>query len=219
MRVDTQLVRNERLKRTWSQEQLAQVSGLGLRTVQRIESGGNASLETAKSLAAVFELPVDALLVESAPPPGTTTLPLRFNLFRPWRTFAAGCMTALITMGGFVSMQGALAEQVDLDFALRLHGEELSRSRAIGNAGSPIVVEVAERVKITVTPAVREDGLILVTAEICLYQDGEFKIIAKPTLLAENGKKGMFRVGKQSISQDGEMNFEGIEFEITPMLE
>ena len=41
MQVDAQLIRSERLKRAWSQEQLAQVTGLGLRTVQRIENGGN----------------------------------------------------------------------------------------------------------------------------------------------------------------------------------
>ena len=50
--IDTR-IRNERLKRAWSQEQLAQVSGLGLRTVQRIENGGKASLETIKALAHV----------------------------------------------------------------------------------------------------------------------------------------------------------------------
>lgn len=51
MFVNAQLIRNKRLKRAWSQEHLAQTTGLGLRTVQRIESDGNASLETVKALA------------------------------------------------------------------------------------------------------------------------------------------------------------------------
>ncbi len=44
-----------RLKRHWSQEQLAEMSGLSIRTIQRIENGENAGLESLKSLAAVFE--------------------------------------------------------------------------------------------------------------------------------------------------------------------
>lgn len=44
-----------RLNRHWSQEQLAAMSGLSIRTIQRIENGENAGLESLKSLAAVFE--------------------------------------------------------------------------------------------------------------------------------------------------------------------
>jgi transcriptional regulator with XRE-family HTH domain len=44
-----------RLERHWSQEQLADMSGLSIRTIQRIENGENAGLESLKSLAAVFE--------------------------------------------------------------------------------------------------------------------------------------------------------------------
>lgn len=44
-----------RLERHWSQDQLAEMSGLSIRTIQRIENGGNAGLESLKSLAAVFD--------------------------------------------------------------------------------------------------------------------------------------------------------------------
>jgi transcriptional regulator with XRE-family HTH domain len=45
-----------RLERHWSQNQLAEMSGLSIRTIQRIESGENVGLESLKSLAAVFEI-------------------------------------------------------------------------------------------------------------------------------------------------------------------
>ena len=45
-----------RLERHWSQDQLAEMSGLSIRTIQRIERGENAGLESLKSLAAVFEI-------------------------------------------------------------------------------------------------------------------------------------------------------------------
>ena len=48
-------IKKLRLERHWSQEQLAEMSGLNIRTIQRIENGENAGLESLKSLAAVFE--------------------------------------------------------------------------------------------------------------------------------------------------------------------
>lgn len=44
------LVKRLRTQRSWSQEQLAEYSGLSVRTIQRVESGNKASLETLKCL-------------------------------------------------------------------------------------------------------------------------------------------------------------------------
>lgn len=55
------LINKLRLKKGWSQQQLAQVSGTSLRTIQRVEAGATASLETLKSLAAVFEVSLEDL--------------------------------------------------------------------------------------------------------------------------------------------------------------
>ncbi|MHC9511160.1 helix-turn-helix domain-containing protein [Kangiella sp. M94] len=53
------IVRKLRLKRGWSQEQLAELTGVSTRTIQRIERGQTKpSLETQKSLAAVFEVDI-----------------------------------------------------------------------------------------------------------------------------------------------------------------
>ncbi|PRO71647.1 hypothetical protein C6Y40_20845 [Alteromonas alba] len=54
-------VKSLRLPRHWSQEQLAQLSNLNVRTIQRVEKGEGAGLETLKSLASVFEISVDEL--------------------------------------------------------------------------------------------------------------------------------------------------------------
>lgn len=58
------IVKKLRESRNWSQEQLAQMAGLSMRTVQRVEAGNNASMETLKSLAAVFEVSIDTLTEE-----------------------------------------------------------------------------------------------------------------------------------------------------------
>lgn len=78
------LVHKLRLQRGWSQEQLADLSGLSVRTIQRIERGGSASVESLKALAAVFEVDFRQLRQEvdmpvppppSAPPPAAAPAP------------------------------------------------------------------------------------------------------------------------------------------------
>ena len=51
-------VKQLRLQRAWSQEQLAEMAGLSVRTIQRIENGERPGLETLSALAAVFEVTV-----------------------------------------------------------------------------------------------------------------------------------------------------------------
>lgn len=55
------LIQKLRLQRGWSQEQLAEMSGLSVRTIQRLEKGQTASLESLKSLASVFEIDIQQL--------------------------------------------------------------------------------------------------------------------------------------------------------------
>jgi len=50
------LVQKLRVRRGWSQEQLAEVSGLSVRTIQRIERGQTPSAESLKAIASVFEV-------------------------------------------------------------------------------------------------------------------------------------------------------------------
>ena len=59
------IIRKLRLDKGWSQEQLAEISGVSTRTIQRIERGKTASLESLKCLAAVFETEVTDLREET----------------------------------------------------------------------------------------------------------------------------------------------------------
>ncbi|MEN0038052.1 MAG: helix-turn-helix transcriptional regulator [Cellvibrio sp.] len=61
MKAKSSLIRKYRTDRLWSQEQLAEISGLGLRTIQRLEARGSGSQESIKALAAVFEVEADTL--------------------------------------------------------------------------------------------------------------------------------------------------------------
>jgi transcriptional regulator with XRE-family HTH domain len=55
------LIQKYRLQRGWSQEQLAELSGLSVRTIQRLERGQTPSLESLNALAAVFEVDISRL--------------------------------------------------------------------------------------------------------------------------------------------------------------
>jgi transcriptional regulator with XRE-family HTH domain len=59
------ILKQLRISRHLSQEQLAQMSGLNVRTIQRIESGQNASVESLKCLAAVLEVDISTLNQET----------------------------------------------------------------------------------------------------------------------------------------------------------
>ena len=55
------ILKQLRIGRHLSQEQLAQMSGLNVRTIQRIESGHNASMESLKCLASALEVDIETL--------------------------------------------------------------------------------------------------------------------------------------------------------------
>lgn len=63
-KVDAPKIKRWREERHWSQEHLAQLAGIGLRTLQRIENGENASSDTVTALAAAFDVEAMALSVD-----------------------------------------------------------------------------------------------------------------------------------------------------------
>jgi transcriptional regulator with XRE-family HTH domain len=67
MNINATLVKQLRLEKSWSQEELAIATGLNLRTVQRIEKEATASLQSKKALASVFGVAVKDLEQKELP--------------------------------------------------------------------------------------------------------------------------------------------------------
>lgn len=66
MKIDADTVRRLRESRAWSQEQLAAVAGVSVRTIQRVEADGSGSCETCMGLANAFEcVPADLMKASS----------------------------------------------------------------------------------------------------------------------------------------------------------
>lgn len=63
MKIDSNRLRKLRAAHNWSQEQLSEVCGLSLRTIQRLENGGTASIESIRALAAAFDIDPNELIL------------------------------------------------------------------------------------------------------------------------------------------------------------
>jgi transcriptional regulator with XRE-family HTH domain len=98
MKIDGNRVRALREDRAWSQEHLAEVTGLSVRTIQRIETDGNASAESRLALAAAFAV----MLADLAPPPVATTEPAAPVSVRRKRGSGRHALAYLVICGGLL---------------------------------------------------------------------------------------------------------------------
>ena len=67
MYINIDLLKREREARNWTQQQLADICDLSLRTIQRIEKGGIASKESLASLGSAFNIEASTLLSTEPP--------------------------------------------------------------------------------------------------------------------------------------------------------
>lgn len=82
MHVNSIRLRELRVARQWSQEQLATLSGLNLRTIQRLESGAKISQESLRALCSVFEVPAESLLASEPGPSESALRAIREGVMR-----------------------------------------------------------------------------------------------------------------------------------------
>lgn len=64
-------IKDLRVARGWSQEQLATIAGLSTRTIQRIENGDQASLDTLAAIASALGLQVNELSIPAQSSPSS----------------------------------------------------------------------------------------------------------------------------------------------------
>jgi|GEM_PF-511988 len=88
-------IRLERQKRSWTQEQLAERAKLSARTVQRIECGADASLETLRLIADAFGIDVDSLRTRTT----------RTHFSAPWERTVKVVTTVTVVILGIVLVE------------------------------------------------------------------------------------------------------------------
>ena len=67
MKINAEFIIKTRREKCWSQEELAIAAGLNLRTVQRIEAEGSASLQSKKAIASACEIDIQQLDFKESP--------------------------------------------------------------------------------------------------------------------------------------------------------
>lgn len=178
MQVNVDAVKAARLKRAWSQEQLAGAAGLGVRTIQRVEASGVASNETVKCLAAVFECSTQHLLRSSVPP----------VFRRPWkRPLAFGAMASALLFSVAFFVVRAHAGEVMLDVVLGVGESNPKAFKLITEEGQKAEFRVDEQVRIVLSPTLEKNGRILLAAEVYGHDGKAYRLLATPKVLTGNG--------------------------------
>jgi transcriptional regulator with XRE-family HTH domain len=184
MRIDASRIRAAREQRAWSQEHLAEVTGLSLRTVQRVEISGAASFETARALAAVFEVPVMMLRAEPLSPRPALLARLRYLI-------VAALLAAAVSL---VFVRSAHAGDVLLDVGVSLNDEKLGEHQLLAPAGKSAEIKLEGQVRLFINPIVTQDGSILLSLRVEEPVGNGWKEFAQPRLLVGNGIEAAVKV-------------------------
>lgn len=213
MKVDSRRIRTEREKRAWSQEHLAEVSGLGLRTIQRIETTGAASYESVRALAAVLHVDVAALRV--ADDRGPRASPPR-RVVRWRRSLAGAVAVAAAAAGGLFIAGTGFAEQIVLDVGVSMndtdnHVRQWS-SRVLVDEGALVndVNDLAlfDVFKLQFVPTVTDDGHVLIAFKIFVRNGSDYELVTSPSIITASGKEAEIRL----TTEDGT----SLSFVVTP---
>jgi len=207
MRIDAKRIRAERERRAWSQEHLAIVSGLGLRTIQRIEKTGAASFESARALAAVLEIDVAELRVaREEPTPARASATTRFRLRA--RPVIGGAAAALTAAGALFVASKGFADVVMLDVGVSMNDSQVEHSQLVTDANDHVALRaIDDRLRVVVVPTIETNGIMLAT-EIYVLEGSGYVLASSPKLLVENGKQAEIDL----TTKDGA----SIHFSITP---
>lgn len=183
LKINSEFIKAERQKRGWSQEQLAAADGLGVRTIQRMESGSTASSESAKSLAAVFEVPFSRLLIEK---------PKAF-LLRRRLLVAAGAVYAALSSSLFL-MSRANATDVAMAVVVGTEITGESRMNIEVNSGAQTEIKLEKDLRLLLTPTIQKDGTIFLATELYGWDGSGFKLVGKPRLLMRQGEETQLKL-------------------------
>lgn len=205
VKTNSENIKSSRLKRAWSQEHLAHVAGLGLRTIHRIETKGEASLESIKAIASALEVPLNEMML----PPATPKTWLN-SLLTSKRVIASFMATICTILTIFVATS-VIAEQVMLNVSISVDNEPMGSSQFLTETGADAEFLFENRLKMIIAATVKDNNNLFIETKIFEFNGGDFHLIGAPKLLVENNAKAGI-----SITSDTGTNF---QFSITPKIQ
>ena len=184
MQLDASRIRGERERRAWSQEQLAEVTGVSLRTIQRVETSGSASFETSRALAAVFGLNAADLKMHA--PAKTSRIVSRLR--------NAAIAASLVLGLGVLFVENAKAGDVMLDVGVSLNSEKLAQNQLVAPEGKSAEIRLEGQVRVFVNPIVTQDGSILLSLRVEEPSGSKWVEVGEPRVMVGNGNEAVVRV-------------------------
>lgn len=179
VKIDHELLRHKREGRAWTQTQLAEVAGLSMRTVQRIERNGVASKESAMALAGALDVALSDLLVKSC-----DMFPERKTNNR-WYGIA-GIIASLVVALGWWSTASAEQVLIDLSVNAEIGSSTHGDMHLLSKLGETSEIKFDRQFRVLMT-ASRQGKELLLSTKIYDYVKGEYHLIATPAiLLADN---------------------------------
>ena len=186
MRINARTIVSEREKRAWSQQHLATVTGLALRTIQRVESKGRGSYETAQAIASCLEIPVADLRNDE---PSARGLFARIGT----RKKVGSAIAATLLAGTAVfSIQGVLAEQVLLDVGITTLDDGYVRyveTQMLLEDGEESDLPMEGPFYLVIVPTVLKDGKVILAVKFSELQDDRYELLGEPRAITPSGEE------------------------------
>lgn len=174
MRIDTNKLTRLRGQRAWSQQYLADVAGVSLRTVQRIEKTGVASGESVRALASAFDVKAAELMV-----------PLRVNRWMRKIATLGAALTGMLFVAVAVAFSLKGEETVLLAVNAQRNHQDFADVQFTGVLDTPSDYFLNDSFKLSVLPEPTSKGSVLLKTQFSSRQPGgRFVVIAEPGVLA-----------------------------------
>ena len=131
-------LKNLRVEKGWSQEQLAEISGVSARTIQRLEKGESPGMETLKALAAGFEMSVSELQKATMEKEELAAMNTGIisQIPKPWRVFLLHLFTFMVVITWLLAIISYFDLDKEIAGAVGLPWAMILMVHAIKNIGS-----------------------------------------------------------------------------------
>ena len=167
MRINRKKVRKMRVDRAWTQNELAVMADLSLRTIQRIENAGLASIESLKALAAVFEVTSASLVTKT------------------WSPVSVMAAVGVLLMGGLMFILPASADPIMLN--LKMHeADQLLADVQLLNNDDVSELRINENLNLLFTAKQVETDKIKISLKIHRMNGETLSAVATPEVITKN---------------------------------
>lgn len=187
MKINKEALRRERELRAWTQSHLAEVADLSMRTVQRIERTGDASMESAGALAAALELELSALM--DVPVVVNSVAPIEPHRYKLWGLIGV-IGSAIVALGWW---SNAAAEQVMVSLSIETPGNIYSDMMLLNELGKESEINLENQFRM-VFSSNRHGEQLLISAKIYNFVENEYRLFSSPAMLVEDQKPASMHV-------------------------